>query len=158
MQTRTGGRLDGRVPGRYPGGRERDTLGRITAGMTGLTRQQLDAGSILYRGTVSAGLVATEAGFKEGEVIRVFPFGFVAHDEAADPAAPLHVAITVGADGLISQLAVEWGSAWSVWTYTVTYTDLGSTEPIAAPENAQPFPRRTPVAPSTGGGTGNGNS
>jgi hypothetical protein len=84
--------------------------------------------------------------------------GLRAHDEAADPAAPLHVAITVGADGLISQLAAEWGSVGSAWTYTVTYWDLGSTEPIAAPENAQPFPRRTPVAPSTGGGAGNGNS
>jgi hypothetical protein len=127
-----------------------DTLERITAGMTGLTTQQLEDGSIVYRGSVPAGLVAPEAGFKEGEDIRVFPFGYVAHDEADDPAAPLDAAITVSADGLISELAVEWGNGGSAWTYTVTYSDLGATGPIVAPENAEPFPDRIPVPPPTG--------
>jgi hypothetical protein len=130
-----------------------DTLNRVTAGMTGLTTELLDDGSTVYRGTVRAGLVAPEAGFKDGEHIRVFPFGYVAHDEAADPAARLETAVTVGADGLISKLAVEWGDAASAWTYTVTYRDLGSTEPIVAPENAVPFDRRVPVSPPTGGGS-----
>ena len=47
----------------------------------------------------AAGLIARESGFKEGGPIRVFPFGYVAHDEAADPAAPLDTAITVGGMG-----------------------------------------------------------
>ena len=130
-----------------------DTLNRITAGMTGLTTELLDGGSTVYRGTVRAGLVAPEAGFKEGEHIRVFPFGYVAHDEAADPAALLDAAITVGADGLISELAVSWGDVGSAWTYTVTYRELGSTQRIVAPENAVPFDRRIPAAPPTDGGS-----
>jgi hypothetical protein len=130
------------------------TLRRITTGMTGVTTRSMDDGSTVYTGSVAAGLIATEEGFKEGEHIRVFPFGYVAHDEAADPAAPLDVAITVGADGLIDRLEVAWGGGGSVWTYTVTYSDLGTTEPILAPEGAQPFPRRIPVPPPAGSGEG----
>ncbi len=126
-----------------------ETLSRITTAMTDLTTRRLDDGSTVYSGTVAAGLIATEAGFKEGEHIRVFPFGYVAHDAAADPEAPIEVAITVGADGLIGEVRADWGGGGSVWTYTVAYTDLGSTAEIVAPENAQPFPRRTPVAPPT---------
>ncbi len=120
------------------------TLSQIVAGMTDLTTEQRDDGSTVYRGSVPAGLVATKDGFKEGESIRVFPFGYVAHDQAADPAALLDASITVGSDGLISELAVRWGEGGSAWTYTVTYTNLGSTGPIKAPDNAQPFPRRSP--------------
>jgi len=127
-----------------------NALGRITAGMTDLSTRQLDDGSTVYSGTVEAGVIATESGFKEGEHIRVFPFGYVAHDEAADPASSLEASITVDSDGLIRELAVGWGGGGAVWTYTVTYSDLGTTAPIVAPEDALPFPRRTPVAPPTG--------
>ena len=61
------------------------TLRRITGGMNGLTTRRLDDGSTVYSGTVAAGLIARETGFKEGQPIRVLPFGYVAHDEAADP-------------------------------------------------------------------------
>jgi uncharacterized protein with GYD domain len=44
----------------------------------------------------------------------------VAHDEAADPAAPLGAAVTVGADGIVREIAVTWGTGASAWTYTVT--------------------------------------
>jgi hypothetical protein len=64
------------------------TLRRITDAMTGLTTRQLGDGSTVYSGAVAAGLIARKLGFKEGRSIRVLPFGFVAHDEAADPAAP----------------------------------------------------------------------
>jgi hypothetical protein len=114
------------------------------------TTPSLDDGSTVYTGTVAARLVAPESGFKEGEHIRVFPFGYVAHDEAADPDEPLEVSITVDAGGLIRELAVAWGGSGSAWTYTVTYSDLGATAPIVAPANAQPFPPRTTTAPPTG--------
>ena len=39
--------------------------------MTGLTTRQLGDGSTVYSGTVAAGLIARETGFKEGESIRV---------------------------------------------------------------------------------------
>ena len=57
----------------------------------------------------------------------------LAHDQAADPSSPLDTAVTVGPDGVIRRIAVTWGT----WTYTVTYSDLGSAPPLAAPANAK---------------------
>jgi hypothetical protein len=113
------------------------TLRRITRGMNGLTTGSLADGSTVYSGTVAAGLVARETGFKEGEALRVLPFGYVAHDQAANPAAPLNASVTVGADGVVRKIAVTWGT----WTYTVTYSGLGTTPAPVAPENATPLKR-----------------
>jgi hypothetical protein len=111
------------------------TLRRMISAMTasGLTTATRSDGSTVYRGAVAAGQIARETGFKEGQAIRVFPFGYVAHDAAADPASLLDTAVTVGADGVIREFAVTWGT----WTYTVTYSDLGSTPRIVAPANAK---------------------
>lgn len=109
------------------------TLRRLGDNITGLTTTRLDDGSTVYAGTIPAGQIAREPGRKEGQRIRVFPFGYVAHDEAADPAAPLDTAITVAEDGLIRKLAVTWGT----WTYTVSYRDLGTTAAVVAPKNAK---------------------
>jgi hypothetical protein len=113
------------------------TLRRITGGMADLTTRRLDDGSTVYRGTVAAGLIARETGFKEGQAIRMLPFGYVAHDQAANSAAPLDVAVTVGADDIVREIAVTWGTTASAWTYTVTYSDLGATPAPAAPANAR---------------------
>jgi hypothetical protein len=117
------------------------TLRRITDGMTGLTTRQLDDGSTVYSGTVAAGLIARETGFKEGESIRVLPFGYVAHDEAANPEAPLQAAVTVGAHGVVREIAVTWGSGASQWSFRVTYSGLGTTPAPTAPANAEPLRR-----------------
>jgi hypothetical protein len=108
------------------------TLRRLADGMTGLTARRAGS-STVYSGTVAAGLIARETAFKEGQAIRVFPFGFVAHDEAADPAAPLDTAVTVGADGVVRRIAVAWGT----WSYTVSYRGLGQTAAPSAPANAR---------------------
>ena len=113
------------------------TLGRITGAMAGLTETRPGDSSTVYRGTVAAGLIARESGFKDGEALRVFPFGYVAHDEAADPAAPLDTAVTVSPEGVVRQIAVTWGTDASAWTYTVTYSGLGATPAPAAPANAK---------------------
>jgi hypothetical protein len=118
------------------------TLRRITEGMTGLTTRRLGDGSTVYGGTVAAGLVARESGFKEGQAIRVLPFGHVAHDQAADPAAPLQAAVTVGAGGVVREIAVSWGTGASAWTYTVTYSRLGATPAPVAPEARDPLRER----------------
>jgi hypothetical protein len=109
------------------------TLRRLTGGMTGLTTRRLDDGSTVYGGTVAAGLVARETGFKEGQALRVLPFGFVAHDEAADPSSPLKAAVTVGAGGVVHEIAVSWGT----WRYAVTYSGLGATAAPKAPAHAK---------------------
>jgi hypothetical protein len=116
------------------------TLRRILAGMSASSTNRRDDGTLVYNGTVAAGLIARESGFKEGEAIRVLPFGYVAHDEAADPAAPLDTAVTIGADdGIVREIAVTWGGGWA---YTVTYRELGSTAAVVAPKNARPLRRR----------------
>jgi hypothetical protein len=112
------------------------TLHRVTDAMTGLTTRRLDDGSTVYSGTVASGLIARESGFKEGHAIRVLPFGYVAHDEAADPAAPLDTTVTVGGDGIVREIAVSWGGA-SRWKYTVTYSGLGTTAAPVAPAHAR---------------------
>jgi hypothetical protein len=131
----------GTTPGEYLAAVGEDTGGatlrRLIDGMTGLTERQLGDGATVYSGSVAAGEVARESGFKEGQAIRVFPFGFVAHDEAADPAAPLDAAVTVGADGVIRELAVRWGTDASAWTYMVAYSRLGETPAPVAPKNAR---------------------
>jgi len=113
------------------------TLRRITGAMNGLTTSRLAEGSTLYRGTVAAGQIARETGFKEGQSIRVFPFGYVAHDAAADPASRLDTAVTVGSDGVFREIRVTFGT----WVYTVAYSNLGSTPALKAPANAKPLRR-----------------
>jgi hypothetical protein len=130
------------------------TLRRITDGMTGLTTRRLDDGSTVYSGTVAAGLIARETGFKEGQSLRVLPFGYVAHDEAASPAAPLQAAVTVGADGIVREIAVTWGAGAVQWVYKVTYSGLGTTPAPTAPENARPLRRAVRDEARTGAGGG----
>jgi hypothetical protein len=113
------------------------TLHRMIDGMTGLTRRQLGDGSTVYSGSVAAGLIARETGFKEGQDIRVLPFGYVAHDEAANPAAPLDAAVTVNANGVVREITVSWGTNVSAWSYTVAYSRLGETPAPVAPANAR---------------------
>jgi hypothetical protein len=111
------------------------TLRRLVAAMavSGLATTNQSDGSTVYSGNVPAGQIATKTGLKKGQSIRVFPFGYVAHDAAADPASMLDTAVTVGSEGVIREIAVTWGT----WTYTVTYSDLGSTPPLVAPANAK---------------------
>ncbi len=111
------------------------TLQRMVAAMTGLTTAQRSDGSTVYSGTVAAGEIARQTGFKEGQAIRVLPFGYVAHGAAADPASRLNTAVTIGSDSVIRDIAVTWGT----WTYTVTYSDLGTTPALVAPANAKPL-------------------
>jgi len=109
------------------------TLRRIAGRVTGLTVTRPGNGSTVYQGKIAAGVIARETGFKDGEAIRVLPFGYVAHDEAANGSALLDVAVTVGADGVVRQISVSWGT----WDYTVTYGSLGSASALAAPKNAR---------------------
>jgi hypothetical protein len=109
------------------------TLHRIMDGIIGLTTTHRVDGSSVYTGKVAAGVIARETGFKEGQSIRVLPFGYVAHDEAADAAAPVDVAVTVGPDDVVREIAVSWGT----WVYTATYSGLGATPAPVAPENAR---------------------
>ena len=147
----------GTTPAEYLAGVREDvggvTLRRFTAGMSRLTRVTLDDGSTVYRGTVAAGLIARETGFKGGQSIRVFPFGYVAHDEAANPNAQLDVAVTVGPEGGVREFAVTWGTPASSWVYTVAYSALGATEAPVAPPNAKSLAELRglpePAAPST---------
>jgi len=121
------------------------TLRRIVGAMTANSLSKSDAtgGSTVYRGKVAAGQIARESGFKDGQPIRVFPFGYVAHDAAADPASLLDTTVTVDADGVIREIAVTWGT----WTYTVTYSGLGSTAAPVAPAKAKSIRELRHLAP-----------
>jgi len=111
-----------------------DTVTRIVAAMTPhLTKSENADGSTVYSGKVAAGEIARETGIKEGQSIRVFPFGYVAHDAAADPASLLDTTVTVDTGGAIREIAVAWGT----WTYTVTYSALGATAAPVVPAHAK---------------------
>jgi hypothetical protein len=118
------------------------TLRRVLGGMTGLVARELEDGSTAYAGRTPAGLIARETGFKDGERLRVLPFGFVAHGEGADPDASIGVTVTVGADGLVREVAAVWGGDEGPWRYSVTYTGLGATDAPTAPANAKPLRKR----------------
>jgi hypothetical protein len=120
------------------------TLRRISDGVGGLKTTKLSDGSTVYSGTVAAGAIARKSGFKQGGAIRMLPFGYVAHGEAADPAAPLDAVVTVGPSGVVRELSVSWGAAGSAWRYTVTYRNLGATAELAAPADARPLRERLP--------------
>lgn len=126
----------GTTPGEHLGAVRQDvggvTLRRITEGMADLTTRSLADGSTVYSGTVAAGLVARETGVKDGETLRVLPFGYVANGAASDPEARLNASLTVGADGVVREIAVSWGA----WTYTATYSALGTTAAPKAPQGA----------------------
>jgi hypothetical protein len=119
------------------------TLRRLTTAMTGLTTSTREDGSSVYNGKVTAGLIARETGFKEGQRIRVFPFGYVAHDEAANPRAALDTAVVVNTEGIVSEITVTWGHASSFWKYTIAYSNLGETAALVAPADARPLVRST---------------
>jgi hypothetical protein len=131
------------------------TLNRIVHGMTDLRTRELPDGSTVYSGSVAAGLIARETGVKEGQRIRVLPFGFVAHDEAANATAPLDVEVTVSPDEAVKQISVTWGTSASAWAYTVTYSKLGDTGPISAPKNARPLRELLRGGDDTGSGGDN---
>jgi hypothetical protein len=114
------------------------TLRRIGRGVGGLETTKLSDGSTVYRGTVAAGMIARRSGLKEGQALRMLPFGYVAHGEAADPAALLDATVTVGPDGAVRELSVAWEPAWR---YTVTYRGLGATAAVTAPADARPLLR-----------------
>jgi hypothetical protein len=116
------------------------TLRRLTRELRGLTTGTLADGSTVYSGRVRAGQIARETGFKEGQAIRVLPFGYVVHDEAADPAGLLDTSITVAPDGIVREFLVTWGT----WRYTVSYSGLGSTPAPQAPADAHDLKRHIP--------------
>jgi hypothetical protein len=115
-----------------------ETLRRVTAAMSDLTTSAGEDGSIVYEGHVPAGDLARETGTKEGQAIRVLPYGYVAHDDASDPSSPIAVTITVGADDIIRRITATWGGA-STWTYVLTFDNLGSAPGLAAPTDARPL-------------------
>ena len=49
--------------------------------------------------------------------------------------------MTVGADGIIRELAVTWGAGTTAWTYRLAYRDLGETPDLVAPADARPLRR-----------------
>jgi hypothetical protein len=112
------------------------TLRRLSDGIAGLTARSLDS-STVYSGTVQAGLIARKTGFKEGQAIRLLPFGYVAHDEAADPRSSLQAAVTVDANRVVREIAVSWGT----WRYAVIYSALGATPAPVVPADVHGLKR-----------------
>jgi hypothetical protein len=104
--------------------------------MTDLEAETGPDGSVTYSGTAPAGVLAPEQGVKEGQTIRVLPYGYVANDAASNPASPVDVSITAGPDHLVRNITARWGGG-SAWTYTVTFSDLGTAPQVEAPANAK---------------------
>jgi hypothetical protein len=130
-----------------------DTFRRITGAMTDVATSPGDDGSVVYGGTVPARVLAPETGTKDGELIRVLPYGYVAHDDASRPDAPVEVRITVGADEAIQEILATWGGA-SSWSYRLNFSDLGSTPAPTVPDNVRSLcvDRGVPCPPSGAGG------
>jgi hypothetical protein len=125
-----------------------DTFRTFTEAMTDLTARPGADGSVVYRGTVPAAVLAPETGMKDGTPIRVLPYGYVAHDDASNPGALVDVRITVRADETIEEIHATWGGA-SSWSYRLSFSELGSTPAPTAPADARSLcaERRMPCRP-----------
>ena len=83
----------------------------------------------------------------------MLPYGYVAHDDASNPAAPVEVRITVEADDAIQEIHATWGGA-SSWSNRLSFSGLGSTPAPTMPDNVESLyvVGGVPCPPLTSGG------
>jgi hypothetical protein len=60
----------------------------------------------------------------------------------------------VATDGVIRTLVATWGTDASAWTYSLQYSDLGSTAPIQTPEKAKSLRELRRLTPEAGEASG----
>jgi hypothetical protein len=116
-----------------------NSAGQILSLATGLTRSSEPDGTTVYTGTIP-NLNTDPAGRPTDDTILRIITNLRTHNG-------LRVQMTVGPDGLVRQISLSYrqqdtGSAASDgnYTWTVTYSRLGTTPPIAAPAESTPTP------------------
>jgi hypothetical protein len=127
------------------------TADQILSLATGLTESAQPDGTTLYTGTVPN--TATDAGVPDEDDTILRMIATLSNGPDNAPGAPggyhdgLQLQMTVGSDGLVEQVSLTYeqqgtGSPETdgSYTWTVTYSDLGSTPPIAPPAVSTPTP------------------
>lgn len=111
-----------------------DGLVAVVSGAGGYTQSANDDGSITYAGTTTVAAIQSQDWSLNGLPIASQP-----SFKVLDTNTPVAMRVSVGADGLIRELKLDWtldlpGEA-SVWSYTTTYSELGSAPAVVAPDS-----------------------
>ena len=111
-----------------------DGLVAVVSGAGGYTRSDSADGSVTYSGTTTVAAIQSQDWSLNGLPIASRP-----SFKVLDTNTPVVMRVTVGSDGLIRELKLDWtldlpGEA-SVWSYTTTYSELGSASAIVAPDS-----------------------
>jgi hypothetical protein len=110
-------------------------LVELVGGADGYTRTTNSDGSVSYTGTTTVAAIQSQDWSLNG-----LPSASQPSFKVMDTNTPVAVKVSVGADGLIRELKLDWrldlpGEA-STWSYTTTFSQLGSAAPILAPDPA----------------------
>jgi hypothetical protein len=112
-----------------------DGLVELVSGASGYTQTDSADGSTTYAGMTSVAAIQSQDWSLSGLPIASQP-----SFKVLDTSTAVAMKVTVGADGLIRELKLDWtldlpGEA-SAWSYTTTYSELGTAAPIVAPDPA----------------------
>jgi hypothetical protein len=105
----------------------------LVTGASGYTQSANADGSTTYAGTTTVAAIESQDWSLNG-----LPMASQPSFKVLDTSTPVAMRVTVGAEGLIRELKLDWtldlpGEA-SVWSYKSTYSELGSAPAIEAPQ------------------------
>jgi hypothetical protein len=110
-----------------------DGLTELVSSAQGYTRAENTDGSVSYSATTTVAAIQSQDWSISG-----LPMANQPSFKVLDTSTPVAVVVTVGADGLIRELKLDWtldlsGEA-SVWSYKTAYSQLGTAPAITAPD------------------------
>ena len=110
-----------------------DGLTELVSGAQGYTQATNDDGSVSYSATTTVAAIQSQDWGLAG-----LPEASQPSFKVLDTSTPVAITVTVGADGLIRELKLDWtgdlpGEAFA-WSYKTTYSQLGTAPAITAPD------------------------
>lgn len=122
----------------------------LVTGAQGFTQTTNSDGSLTYAAKTTVAAIKSEDWSIAG-----LPLASQPSFKVNDPNTPVTIKVIVGADGLIKELRLDWtldlpGEAAN-WSYTTTYSELGTAAAIEAPDASHTTSTDTRFPPSVPG-------
>ena len=127
-----------------------DGLTELVSGAQGYTQAANTDGSVSYSATTTVAAIQSQDWSLSG-----LPMANQPSFKVLDTSTPVAVTVTVGADGLIRELKLDWtgdlpGEAFA-WSYKTTYSQLGTAPVITAPDAGHTITTDTRYPPTEAG-------